>query len=122
MNLADFIRTNSEGILKEWEGFAGRLSGSSLPRWILRDHAPAIIKFIADRMHEPAQPVEQRLTAVVEGGGDPVHSVTEAHVQIRIDSGFDLAQITSEYCALRACVTSLWQTKIQKALQTAQPK
>jgi signal transduction histidine kinase len=114
MKLTDFIRTNSERILQQWEEFARRLSDSNLPRWILRDHAPVILKFIADRMQGPSQPIEQRLTAVVEGGENPVHSVTEAHIQIRIDSGFDLAQITSEYCALRACVTDLWRKSDSK--------
>src|SRR5215475_8806982 len=111
MKLAEFIRSNSDQILQEWEDFAEKISDVALPRWLLRDHAAAIIKLIADRMEAPALPVEQRLEAAVEGGPGPVQNVTAAHVKIRINSGFDLAQITAEYCVLRACVSRLWRLK-----------
>jgi signal transduction histidine kinase len=109
MTLAQFIRTNSDRILQEWEDFANRISDAPLPRWILRDHAPSIVKFIADRMEASSPPVEQRLVAAIEGEPSPTQHLTAAHVKIRIDSGFDLAQIAAEYCVLRARVAHLWQ-------------
>lgn len=109
MTLAEFIRINRDRILREWEDFASKISDAALPRWILRDHAPSILKFIADRMEASAPPVEQRLVAAIEGEPSPTQSVTAAHVKIRIDSGFDLAQIAAEYCVLRARVVHLWQ-------------
>src|SRR5262245_40585765 len=109
MTLAQFIRTNSGRILREWEDFANRISDAPLPRWILRDHAPSIVRFIADRMEAPSPPVEQRLVAAMEGEPNPTQDLTAAHVKIRIDSGFDVAQIAAEYCVLRARVVRLWQ-------------
>src|SRR5262249_19093510 len=65
--------------------------------------------FIADRMEAPSPPVEQRLVAAMEGEPNPTQDLTAAHVKIRIDSGFDVAQIAAEYCVLRARVVRLWQ-------------
>ena len=109
MSLAEFVRVNTEQIILEWEQFARKISDATLPRWILRDHAPAILKFVAERMEVPTPPVEQRLAAAADGESSPVHYVTAAHVKVRIDSGFDLAQIVAEYCVLRACVLRLWR-------------
>ena len=109
MRLAQFIRTNSDRILQEWEDFANQISDAPLPRWALRDHAPSIVKFIADRMEAGSPPVEQRLVAAIEGEPSPTQHLTAAHVKIRIDSGFDLAQIAAEYCVLRSRVVHLWQ-------------
>lgn len=109
MSLAEFIKDNSERILQEWEHFARRMSGSALPRWILRDHGAAIVKSIAERMETPSPPVQERLAAAAEGEASPVQYVTAAHVKLRIDSGFDLAQIIAEYGVLRACVVRLWR-------------
>jgi signal transduction histidine kinase len=109
MSLAEFIKNNNERILQEWEQFAGKISGSALPRWILRDHGTAILKSIAERMETPSPPVQERLVAAAEGEASSVQYVTAAHVKLRIDSGFDLAQIIAEYVVLRACVVRLWR-------------
>ena len=54
MRLSEFIRANVDQIVHEWEEFAKTLSaGTALPRWLLRDHAPAILKYIADDMEVP---------------------------------------------------------------------
>lgn len=117
MSLAEFIKSNDDQILQEWEQFARKLNGATLPRWILRDHAAVIVKSIAERMQRPLPPVEQRLTAAAEGEPSPIHYVTGAHVKLRIDSGFDLAQIIAEYCALRACVVRGWQEHDPRAFE-----
>jgi signal transduction histidine kinase len=112
MRLAEFIRINNDQILQEWEEFARKISDTALPRWALRDHAGAIIKFTSERMEAAAPPVQQRLTAAAEGEPPrPIQSVTDVHVKLRIDSGFDLAEIIAEYCALRACVIRLWRER-----------
>jgi hypothetical protein len=60
MRLAEFIRTNLEQILREWEEFAGRLAGDvSLPRWLLRDHAKPIVASIADGGVAPVRGVRE---------------------------------------------------------------
>jgi len=109
MSLAGFVKANLEQIIHEWEQFAAKISDTPLPRWMLRDHALTVVKFIAERMEASTPPVEQRLAAAAEGESSSVRYVTSAHVKVRIESGFDLAQIVAEYCALRACVMRLWQ-------------
>lgn len=109
MRLSEFMSVNSEQIIRAWEEFAKALSGKvSLPRWILRDHAPAIVKFIAQEMASSPAPAT-RDNVEPHDPAEPVEQLAAAHVKVRIDSGFDLAQIVSEYCALRACILRLWQ-------------
>ena len=110
MRLAEFLGTNGDQIIHQWEEFAKKISGAGLPQWLLRDHAATIIKSIAERMESPTLPFEQRLIAVaVEGAPVPIENITGVHVKLRIESGFDLAQIVAEYCALRACTVRLWR-------------
>ena len=112
MCLSEFIKLNADRILSEWEEFAKNISGdASLPRWILRDHAAAIIKFIIEEMENSPPLTGQELTSASEGATGPLQHVAAAHVRLRIESGFDLAQIIDEYCALRACVLRLWRER-----------
>ena len=101
MQLSEFITANAESIVREWEEFARRFNGS-LPRWLLRDHAPAIVKLLAEKTRAP-------LISEAEAVPDSVGHVTSAHVQVRIESGFDLAQVIGEYLALRSCVLRMWR-------------
>jgi signal transduction histidine kinase len=111
MRLSEFIRANIDQIVQEWEEFAKTLSaGTALPRWILRDHAPAILKRIADDMEVPQSPVEEEAKSKGERPSGPIERSTAAiHVSVRIESGFDLVQIMAEYRALRSCVLRMWR-------------
>jgi signal transduction histidine kinase len=110
MHLSEFIRVNSDRIIREWEEFAKTLTqGADLPRWVLRDHAAAIIRCIADNMEEPQPHSEEIAKAQGEGSSGPIDQVAAIHVGLRIDSGFDLVQIIAEYRALRSCVPRLWR-------------
>jgi len=112
MRLSEFIKFNADQILSEWEEFAKSISrDASLPRWILRDHAAAIIKLIVEEMDNSPPLTGQELACASEGAPGPLQHVAAAHVRLRIDSGFDLAQIIDEYCALRACVLRLWRER-----------
>ena len=108
MRISELIRADTERIIREWEEFAKTLSaGVGLPRWLLRVHASAILQSIAQDIEMPKFPVTQG--AKGEGSPGPLERVTAAHVNLRIDSGFDLVQIMAEYRALRACVLRLWR-------------
>jgi len=108
MRLSELIRADTERIIREWEEFAKTLSaGVSLPRWLLRVHASAILQSIAHDIETPKFPVKQE--AKGEGSPGPLEHVAAAHVNLRIESGFDLVQIMAEYRALRACVLRLWR-------------
>ena len=112
MHLSEFIRANVDKIVHEWEEFAKTLSaGKALPRWILRDHAPAIVKYIADDMEMPQAPVEEEAKSKGDGPTGPIDHVAAVHVNLRIESGFDLVQIMAEYRALRSCVLRLWRQR-----------
>lgn len=111
MRLAEFIRADRDQILQQWEKFAELISGTApLPRWVLRDHAASIIELMAQQLAAPPART-YALSSTSETVEGPVEAVTAAHVKVRIGSGFDLAQIVSEYCALRRCAIGLWRDK-----------
>ncbi len=118
MHLSEFIRANIDKIVHEWEEFAKTLSaGKALPRRVLRDHAPAIVKYIAeDIAHDAtnngdASPATVAKTANGKGArpNAPNEHIATVHVSLRIESGFDLVQIMAEYRALRSTVLRLWR-------------
>ena len=110
MRLSEFIRANVDQIVHEWEEFAKTLSaGTALPRWLLRDHAPAIVKYIADDMDVPQAPAEEEAKSKGEQPSGPIKHVATVHVSLRVESGFDLVQIMAEYRALRSCVLRMWR-------------
>jgi signal transduction histidine kinase len=110
VRLSEFIRANIDRIVHEWEEFAKTLgAGNALPRWILRDHAVAIVTYIADDMELPQAPIEEKAKSEGKGPTGPIDHVATVHVSLRIESGFDLVQIMAEYRALRATVLRLWR-------------
>jgi signal transduction histidine kinase len=108
MHLARFIREESSQILQQWEKFTQKISANPLPKWILRDHAAQIVDLIAQQLSVRTD-VSAAASEAAQTTEDSLEYLAGAHVRIRIDSGFDLAQIVSEYCALRSCVLSLWR-------------
>ncbi len=110
MRLADFIRSDAERILREWEEFVKTLRPATvLPRWLLRAYAAAILHSIADDIDGSQPVVEASPRAPGEEPAAPIERVATVHVDLRIESGFDLAQIIAEYRALRASVLRLWR-------------
>lgn len=109
MSLSEFIRTDADRILRQWEEFVKAARPQSmLPRWVLRAPAAAILRSIADDIQRPQPAMEQRKAASDEPPG-PIEHAAAVHVDLRIESGFDLAQIIEEYSALRGCVLRLWR-------------
>ena len=54
MKLSDFIRSNLECILQEWEDFASTLAPlADANKKELRDHAAAVLKVVADDLDTP---------------------------------------------------------------------
>lgn len=110
MRLADFIRTDAERILREWEEFVKTLRPATLlPRWLLRAYAAAILQSIADDIEGAQLVVEAAPRAPGEEPAAPIERVATVHVDLRIESGFDLAQIIAEYRALRSSILRLWR-------------
>ena len=110
MRLAEFIRQNHEKIAQAWERFARELTafsrGMNLPS--LRDDLDAMLEAIADDM-EQAQDAEQQ-AAKSQGRGVPgaLDQITAKHARIRLNAGFNLRHVISEYRALRASILHLY--------------
>ena len=59
LRLSEFIQSERESILREWEGFA-RMLMPGLSRFALRDHADVILNVIADDMDHIQSGFQQR--------------------------------------------------------------
>jgi signal transduction histidine kinase len=122
--LADFIHSNREPILAEWDAFARTCTpaSGSMDFEALRDHASEILATIADDLRRPqgaqAQLAKSHGQAPAGDAQDPP-TAAEAHGSGRAASGFSAEQMISEYRALRASVIRLW-TRSQGTLEAGQ--
>jgi signal transduction histidine kinase len=121
MRLADFILSNKEPILTEWDAFAQSCApaSGSMDMIALRDHAEQMLTVIAADLAEPQSRAEQ--SAKSKGQGPDIEGDTptaaEDHGAERAESGFTVEQMVAEYRALRATVIRLW-TKSVGTLET----
>jgi len=116
MRLADFILGNVEPILMEWEKFARKIwPGAAVDPTTLRDHAAGILRAAAKDMNSPQTSKQQSDKSKGEGQSedhsDGVDEAAKQHGVDRVDAGFDLGALVSEYRALRASVLNLWKAK-----------
>lgn len=109
--LAQFIRSNGERILLEWEAFARALPiGGTMDVAALCDHAAQMLEVIAADLDTPQNAAQQDSKARGLSDSDTRMKLTAAqeHGAGRADSGFSAAQMVAEFRALRASVTRLW--------------
>lgn len=112
MRLADFILSDMEGILEDWQAFAATLlpAAASMNSLALRDHAQQILEAVAKDIVQPQTRVEQarkskgRAPQVM----DAAATAAQVHAVMRAQSGFDIRQMTAEYRALRTSVLCRW--------------
>src|SRR5215218_406164 len=114
MRLAEFIATNTEPILAEWEAFARSVKpGAKMDALALRDHAEDILRATARDMMNAQTAAEQASKSTGRGseGSDSqrLTGASEVHGVGRVGSGFDLLEVVAEYRALRASVVRLWR-------------
>lgn len=121
VRLADFISGNVDVIMADWVEFAQRSGpeGEALDVTELRDHAAAMLQSLVRDLHTPQTDAEQ----VAKGKGDApparrgdAATPATAHGAGRAESGFTVAEMTSEFRALRASVTRLWMRAKDHAL------
>lgn len=113
MRLSDFIFSNSDAILAEWDVFARKIwpEVEATPE-ALRDHAAEILRASAHDMR--SEQTDRQQTRKSEGTGDTGKSGTFLdvasmdHARGRATSGFSLPEVVAEYRALRASVIRLW--------------
>ncbi len=96
--LADLLRERKNEILASWETIVRRMVvAQRLTRPLLLDHMPGylddLVHFIDDtRAGFDPQPPDQ---------------YPRLHALERLEIGYDLAQVVSEYAAIRTCITAL---------------
>jgi signal transduction histidine kinase len=112
MRLSEFLRSHAEQILLAWDEFAGTVAhgGAAMDQKALRDHAAQILRAIADDLDEPQSDAQQIAKSRGEeprdsGAGD---TAAETHADTRIDAGFAIDAMITEYRALRASVLRMW--------------
>jgi signal transduction histidine kinase len=118
MQLSEFILTNIEPIAREWEEFAKTCTPAAIgmTRSAILDDVTQILEAVANDMEQPQTPAEQDAKGMGQRLSDSLGRVAASHVGLRIDSRFDLAQIVSEYRAMRASVLRLWSSSRREGL------
>jgi signal transduction histidine kinase len=115
VRLADFILSDTEAILAEWEAFARGVwpddAGADVAT--LRDHAEDILRAAARDMQADQSAAEQSDKSEGKGRDSAASArldrASNQHGLGRVESGFDLPSVVAEYRALRASVVRLWR-------------
>lgn len=120
--MADFIRNNHDGIVKEWVEFARTRSPASdgMSKLALEDHIVDILNFIATDLESAQTDAEQvaKSHGLGEREGPFRQSAAEIHSALRLAEGFDIDQMVSEYRALRASVVKQWAAQHENLAST----
>jgi signal transduction histidine kinase len=122
LRLADFIRQEMEAVIAEWVAFASSHvpAGANMTQLALRDHIVEILNFIADDLESPQTAHEQVSKSKGDGPaeGRIQDSAAEIHASLRLNDGFNIDQMVSEYRALRASVVKQWTARKQPGAET----
>src|SRR4051794_6500481 len=95
--LCDFIRKHRAAILATWEESVRALPvASKLPQPRLIDHLPDLLDHVATLICSAH--------AVVSRESPHAESSPENHAIQRLDSGFDVGAVATEYATLRRCI------------------
>lgn len=112
MKLSEFISTNLEDILQEWEAFAATMEPLRLADPVeLRDHASALLKVIIQDLDT----FQAEETSIAKSQGlapqAAEDTVAENHAAHRISAGLTSDQVMAEFRALRSSVLRLWSQR-----------
>lgn len=122
LRLADFIRREMNAVVAEWIVFAQTHipAGTHMTRLALQDHITEILTFIADDLETPQSRDAQVKKSKGDGppGSDLNRSAAEIHATLRLNDGFNIDQMVSEYRALRASVVKQWVARKQPIADT----
>ena len=115
MRLGEFILSNLEPILADWESFARSIwpKDSRADPIELRDSAEQIIRAVVNEMAHAQTLDQQSEKSMGRGNGSTESEVLDdasvIHAIARVGSGLSLRQLIAEYRALRASVLSQWR-------------
>lgn len=110
MRLADFILKNLETILQAWENFARSIETpmAKMDAQGLRNYAEHILRAVASQMHTE-QNIQQQIEKSEGHERSPSdESKAKVHAIGRLQAGFSMDQMVSEYRALRSSVLREW--------------
>jgi PAS domain S-box-containing protein len=100
--LWDFIEQNRPRILAAWEQEVRSMPvARELSRQKLLDHLPELLNRIA-----------KLVRTVHEPGDEDLADLPQVHALDRLDVGFDLGEVASEYSRLRSCVLRLYEKEL----------
>ena len=117
MRLADFIRSDMENILAEWQVFAATQlpAATNMGALELRDHAEAILKAVAKDISQHQTSDEEEAKAKGQAPKSMgAETAAETHGILRSRSGFNINQMVAEFRALRASVLRRWATALEE--------
>lgn len=118
-SFAAFLRDHAEEILSAWDDFASTVEhgGMELDMKGLRDHAGQILDAIAHDMDQPQSDSAQiaKSRGEIEGVAGAADTAAETHADTRMEAGFAIGAMITEYRALRASVLRLWSQRREPA-------
>ncbi len=120
LRLSDFILDQMEPILQAWEEFAKTIEPTAftMDSMELRDHASLMLKAIAEDLRQPQTHLERSEKSKGRGARTTEDTAAETHAVGRLESGYTIEQLVSEYRALRSSVLHLWGEAAKSALPT----
>src|ERR1043166_5249335 len=114
MRLSEFIRSEMEAILAEWEAVpATLLPAAQMTSLSLRDHAQQILEAVALDVMTQQTPEAQEEKSKGQAP-EPLNAretAAQTPAVLRARTAFDINQLAAEYRALRASVLRLWAAK-----------
>ena len=122
MNFGTFITDNMESILNEWQEYADSLDISENLNVVeLRDHAKIMLQTVAKDLMSPQTASQQHSKSIggMENPGSYSQKMQEkasSHGIERLNQGFSIQELISEFRALRASVLRLMENKFQQTL------
>ncbi len=116
MQMSDFIRSNLEQILSDWEEFAATLlpAAAGLDAEVLRDFAAEMLGRVAEDMEVGQTRAQQLQKSRGEHPDRSPHVTTAAqeHAAHRLRDTFTQEQLVAEFRALRASVIRRWADQL----------
>ena len=115
MKLSHFITENMESIVQEWQDYAQSLPlGKHMTKIELRDHAKVMLQAIVKDLKAPQSEKQELKKSKGHKGflskySTLIDETAEKHALVRLDSGFSIQDLVSEFRALRASVLRLWE-------------
>lgn len=119
MKISTFIQNNIEDILQEWEQFAASIQHKTgdLDKKDRRDHTRYILEDIADDLNSTESKDVQAEKSKGRNRELNTTRAAENHGLDRLQSGYGIIDLVSEYQFLRATVSRLWiECRPQKAM------